>query len=301
MDLQYRWEVDARMIAAITDTAEVMSAGSRSSSLRHELAERATPVAELAEPIDITLINVANNDIRKLQEWFRDSVEPIASVLAAVQNRPRTTAALTRHVSLLVGAVPPDVIESGFNATMDRFLAHRQHLSDRLQHQLLESTNKSLEFSREEEERARRDEQKAQYFNFIATLLGAVVLVPTLVATVFGASVKVPSYQTREGFWLLLFLMGASGTVTYCVIRVATHASVIPGAGPPLGRAVARLILLAATVLFAAGIASSGAIAVGILVLAASLAVASVLAWRGPWPDPSEETEPAAQDDDRPQ
>lgn len=55
----------------------------------------------------------------------------------------------------------------------------------------------------------------------IVTVVGAAVLVPGLVAAIFGANVDVPGENTAAGFWGMLLLMTAGGLGSYWLLRSA--------------------------------------------------------------------------------
>lgn len=64
-----------------------------------------------------------------------------------------------------------------------------------------------------------RQAQDATRFQRLLTVVGATVLVPGLVAAVFGAGVGFHGNDTTSAFWALLLLMAGSAIVTYAMVR----------------------------------------------------------------------------------
>lgn len=64
-----------------------------------------------------------------------------------------------------------------------------------------------------------RQARDATRFQRLLTIVGATVLVPGLVAAVFGADVGFHGDDTTSSFWALLLLMVGSGVVTYALFR----------------------------------------------------------------------------------
>lgn|GEM_PF-5178410 len=56
-------------------------------------------------------------------------------------------------------------------------------------------------------------------FQRIVTIVGAAVLVPGLVAAIFGANVGFRGRDSTEAFWAMLILMAGSGIASFAVIR----------------------------------------------------------------------------------
>jgi hypothetical protein len=61
--------------------------------------------------------------------------------------------------------------------------------------------------------------QDTKRFQRLVTIVGATVLVPGLVAAVFGADVGFHGRDTTDAFWALLLLMLGSAAVTYALLR----------------------------------------------------------------------------------
>lgn len=61
--------------------------------------------------------------------------------------------------------------------------------------------------------------QDTKRFQRLVTIVGATVLVPGLVAAVFGAEVGFHGRGTTDAFWALLLLMLGSAAVTYALLR----------------------------------------------------------------------------------
>lgn len=58
-----------------------------------------------------------------------------------------------------------------------------------------------------------------QRFQRVVTIVGAAVLVPGLVAAIFGANVGFHGRNTSGAFWAMLLLMAGSGIISYALIR----------------------------------------------------------------------------------
>ena len=56
-------------------------------------------------------------------------------------------------------------------------------------------------------------------FQRVVTIVGAAVLVPGLVAAIFGANVGFQGRESSQAFWAMLLLMAGSGIGSYAVIR----------------------------------------------------------------------------------
>jgi hypothetical protein len=70
-----------------------------------------------------------------------------------------------------------------------------------------------------------RDEQRqGERFQFFAALLASAVLVPTLIASIFGASVEVPAEHSRYGFAALLGVIVIFGSLSfYSLWKARSH------------------------------------------------------------------------------
>jgi Mg2+ and Co2+ transporter CorA len=66
---------------------------------------------------------------------------------------------------------------------------------------------------------AQRQAAETERFQRLLTLVGTTVLVPGLVAAVFGANVDFPGRDTLYGFWAMLCFMIASGAASYALLR----------------------------------------------------------------------------------
>jgi hypothetical protein len=64
-----------------------------------------------------------------------------------------------------------------------------------------------------------------QRFQRVVTIVGAAVLVPGLVAAIFGANVGFQGRESSGAFWAMLLLMAGSGIVSYALIRSFETAS----------------------------------------------------------------------------
>lgn len=64
-----------------------------------------------------------------------------------------------------------------------------------------------------------RQAADTERFQQLLTLVGTAVLVPGLVAAIFGANVNTPGKGGESAFWAMLFLMVASGAGSYALLR----------------------------------------------------------------------------------
>jgi hypothetical protein len=115
---------------------------------------------------------------------------------------------------------------------------------------------------------SQRQSLETARFQRVVTIVGAAVLVPGLVAAIFGANVGFQGRESSQAFWAMLLLMAGSGIGSYAVIRfletgawvqITQHRPVPWFKGLP---AVARLGMLAAVALLV--------LAVGIVLMVSS-------------------------------
>jgi len=66
---------------------------------------------------------------------------------------------------------------------------------------------------------AQRQAAETERYQRLLTLIGTTVLVPGLVAAVFGSNVQFPGSDTVDGFWAMLCFMVASGAGSYALLR----------------------------------------------------------------------------------
>jgi hypothetical protein len=66
---------------------------------------------------------------------------------------------------------------------------------------------------------AQRQAADTERFQRLVTVVGATVLVPGLVAAVFGANVGFRGEDTTRGFWAMMILMASSGLGSYAFLR----------------------------------------------------------------------------------
>lgn len=64
-----------------------------------------------------------------------------------------------------------------------------------------------------------RQAAETERFQRLLTLVGTTVLVPGLVAAIFGANVSVPGEDTGRGFWAMALFMIAAGAGSYALLR----------------------------------------------------------------------------------
>jgi hypothetical protein len=97
---------------------------------------------------------------------------------------------------------------------------------------------------------ASRQAAETERFQRLLTLVGTAVLVPGLVAAIFGANVGFRGRDTREAFWAMLLFMVGGGVASYALLRslqlnvwsrIARRIGLARLAGVP---DVARLVLL---------------------------------------------------------
>lgn len=105
-----------------------------------------------------------------------------------------------------------------------------------------------------------RQARETARFQRLVTIVGAAVLVPGLVAAIFGANVGFRGRESAEAFWAMLLLMAGSGVASYALIRsfetpvwkwIGKHKPVVWLMALP---DVVRLIAWAVTALVALGI-----------------------------------------------
>ena len=102
-------------------------------------------------------------------------------------------------------------------------------------------------------QRQRLDVERLQR---LVTVVGAAVLVPGLVAAIFGANVDVPGQNTAAGFWGMVLLMAAGGLGSYWLLR-ATELGLLTRLVGRLDfqeRTLLRILAALALVLLIAGV-----------------------------------------------
>jgi hypothetical protein len=110
-----------------------------------------------------------------------------------------------------------------------------------------------------------RSVQETARFQRVVTIVGATILVPSLVASVFGANVEFHGRDTTSAFWAMLLVMGGGAVVTYSLVRSLEIGAwgrlrrSRPGKWIASGSPVARLVIL--------GVLGIGLVTVGVLVL----------------------------------
>lgn len=125
------------------------------------------------------------------------------------------------------------------------------------------------------------EDARAAEFQSIATVVTSLLLVPALIAGVFGANVDVPGHDTRDGFWAMLAWMTGGGVTTWAVMRWLQRAPIVPLGAPWRRRvAVAAGICGAGALFLAATLPQAGAetlryslIALGALIVVIALAI----------------------------
>jgi hypothetical protein len=78
---------------------------------------------------------------------------------------------------------------------------------------------------------ATREREDHERFQFIAAVLGAAILIPTLVASVYGANVALPAEESSNAFIGLLLFIGAFAGAGLLIISEAWQRRWAPGAG----------------------------------------------------------------------
>jgi hypothetical protein len=113
---------------------------------------------------------------------------------------------------------------------------------------------------------AERQAVETLRFQRLVTLVGAAVLVPGLVAAVFGANVGFRGQMTSRGFWAMLLLMASSALASYAFIRSrelgiwSTLTERVPGwLGRPLSSDKTQLAVL--------GFLASAGVTAGVVIL----------------------------------
>lgn len=70
---------------------------------------------------------------------------------------------------------------------------------------------------------AQRQQEKQEHFNRLVALFGTAVLVPGLVAAVFGANVALPGRNTTRGLAVMLVLMLACGAGSWAALEIVSR------------------------------------------------------------------------------
>jgi hypothetical protein len=102
-----------------------------------------------------------------------------------------------------------DLAPDGFGKSTEELIRQAREASGRLS--ALISSQQIVLTQRRAEETAR--------FQRVVTIVGAAVLVPGLVAAVFGANVGFHGRDSTSAFWAMLALMAAGGLLSYGLIR----------------------------------------------------------------------------------
>jgi hypothetical protein len=68
---------------------------------------------------------------------------------------------------------------------------------------------------------ATHDREQREQFQFVAALLASIVLIPTLLAGIFGASLAVPAEENESGFWVFLLVLVVLAATASSALRKA--------------------------------------------------------------------------------
>lgn len=120
-------------------------------------------------------------------------------------NRP----GMSRHPDLVWFADGDPVIAGEIDDVIDRALASLQSLRDNLR----TSTEMITTVSSIHQDR------QSEQFQRLVTVAGAVLLVPTLVAGVYGANTRLPGRDTWVGFVVMLIAMVLSAILTFAALN----------------------------------------------------------------------------------
>ncbi len=102
-----------------------------------------------------------------------------------------------------------------------------------------------------------RQAHETARFQRTVTIVGAAVLVPGLVAAIFGANVGFHGRDTSSAFWAMLLFMVGSAATTYALVRSLEYNLLGGLAEKPLVRSLARIpiaVRVIATAVFGAAI-----------------------------------------------
>jgi CorA-like Mg2+ transporter protein len=98
---------------------------------------------------------------------------------------------------------------------------------------------------------ATADQAEHERFEFIAAVLASVILVPTLVASIYGANVALPAQDSWRGFIALMLFI-----IAFALIGLFSISKVLPRRGMPAAALLGRLpVRLAASVIAAVALA----------------------------------------------
>jgi Mg2+ and Co2+ transporter CorA len=99
------------------------------------------------------------------------------------------------------------------------------------------------------------DQADREHFHFVAAVLGSAILVPTLVATVYGANVALPARDSWRGFIALILFIAAFALFGLFAIAKALPHEPRPARRPWLNRLPVRIVTpVAASAAFAGGV-----------------------------------------------
>jgi hypothetical protein len=100
---------------------------------------------------------------------------------------------------------------------------------------------------------SKQEHDDRERFHLVAALLASAILIPTLVATVYGANVKLPAEQTLRGFIALMLFIVACASAGWLAISVWWQRAWGPD-GTELRHAPAIVAAVVAVAAFAAGV-----------------------------------------------
>lgn len=85
-----------------------------------------------------------------------------------------------------------------------------------------------------------RQAADTQHFQRLLTLVGTAVLIPGLVAAIFGANVDIPGKGGANAFWAMLLLMVAGAVGSYALLRSLEGRTAAPAPAATLPRRLRR-------------------------------------------------------------
>lgn len=183
---------------------------------------------DVAAQIRYAALSVLRGRIDEIEESVREALadENVTEEdYAALREYPRRLATVEEHCravrdveseSLRPAPATTGVVLRPITPLVDMFWKHADEVEDEARRAV--ATLSGLVSSQQVVivQRQRLDFERLQR---LVTVVGAAVLVPGLVAAVFGANVNVPGEGIAAGFWGMLLLMAAGGLGTYWVLR----------------------------------------------------------------------------------
>lgn len=119
------------------------------------------------------------------------------------------------------------------------------------------------------------EEATARRFESTIAVVASILVVPTLVAGVYGANVEFPGKDTREGFWSMLVWMVVGALVVWPALRRTRNLAIITAADDTKG-VIALICVLGGTALVVCGLPGVLTVSTGLHV---ALFVLGIVLW----------------------